>query len=230
MRNKNLYTAVGRLTREKNAQGVECPIVLLRGREYQLDLQELLVWTCLNWRFVRKEEIGPLYEKLSEGTCHNPSRTLDSCVNRLLVRGLLVCGTGKTEYDSLYDLLSAMYIVPSSTNPVLQLYTAVKLVLKEQIRLSAVSSIFRKDRRTENEKQVISLAHQALLSTAEIIRCVEMGVNRLNNNSIVEAIYNDRDITSDNISALVKTAPCTRDVTVAVANLYLRQQIVFDRV
>lgn len=227
---KKLYTAVGRLTRQKNAQGIECPTVLLSGKEYQLDLQELMVWTCLNWRLVRMEEIGPLYEKLSEGSSHTAARSLDACVNRLLVRGLLICGSGETEYDALYDLLSAMYIIPISTNPVLQLCTALKLALMDQIRLSSVKSIFRRDRRSDNEKQVMTLARQALLSTAEIIRCVEMGVERLRNDSVVEAIYNDRDTTSDNIAALVKTAPCTQDVTVAIANLYLRQQIIFDRV
>ena len=33
-------------------------------------------------------------------------------MQRLLVRGLIVVGTGDTEYDALYDLLSCRFIIP----------------------------------------------------------------------------------------------------------------------
>lgn len=231
MREKILYTSVGRLTKEKNVQGIDCPTVLLRNREYQLDIQEMIVWTCLSWRIVRKPEIAAFYADMTANSPYVPSRTLDACVDRLLVRGLLVCGSGETEYDALYDLLSAMYIMPVGNNRIFQLFTALKLVWKANIPLSSVKHFLRRDRRTANEKRVMSLANQVLLSTAEIIRCVEMGVDKLpSNESIIESIYSDRDTTSDNIAALVKTAPCTKDVTVAVANLYLRKQILFDRI
>jgi hypothetical protein len=231
MREKTFYTSVGRLTQEKNLQGIGCPTVLLRNREYQLDMQELIVWTCLSWRIVRKPEIAAHYADLIARAPFESRRTLDACIDRLLVRGLLVRGSGETEYDALYDLLSAMYIMPVGTNKLFQLFTALKLVWKAHIPLSSVRHILRSDRRTQNEKQVMALANQDLLSTAEIIRCVEMGVDKLpNKESIIESIYSDRDTTSDNIAALVKTSPCTKDVTVAVANLYLRKQILFDRV
>lgn len=229
MRERNLYTAVGRLTKELSSHGIDCPIVQLRNREYQLDTQELIVWSCLSWRIVRRPEIDTFYAKMIENAPFVPSRTLDACVDRLLVRGLIVCGSGETEYDALYDLLSGMYIMPVGRNRPLQLLTALKLVLKARVPLSAVKRILRRDRRTPNEKQVMSLANQVLLSTAEIIRCVELGVETLRNNeSVIESIYSDRDTTSDNIAALVKTAPCTKNVIAAVANLYLRKQILFD--
>lgn len=229
MRERNLYTAVGRLTKELSSHGIDCPIVKLRNREYQLDTQELIVWSCLSWRIVRRPEIDTFYAKMIENAPFVPSRTLDACVDRLLVRGLIVCGSGETEYDALYDLLSGMYIMPVGRNRPLQLLTALKLVLKARVPLSAVKRILRRDRRTPNEKQVMSLANQVLLSTAEIIRCVELGVETLRNNeSVIESIYSDRDTTSDNIAALVKTAPCTKNVIAAVANLYLRKQVLFD--
>lgn len=231
MRERNLYTAVGRLTKELSSQGIDCPIVQLRNREYLLDTQELIVWTCLSWRIVRRPEIAAFYAKMTENTPFVPSRTLEACVDRLLVRGLIVCGTGETEYDALYDLLSAMYIMPVSCNRPLQLLTALKLVWKARIPLSSVKSILRRDRKSQNEKQVMALANQVLLSTAEIIRCVELGIDTLpSNESIIDHIYSDRDTTSDNIAALVKTAPCTKNVIAAVANLYLRKQILFERV
>ena len=231
MKEKTLYTAVGRMTRSKNLSGVDCPSIILSGKEYVLDLQELLLWTCLNWRIVRKHEIESLYEKLSEGSGYVPSRTLDACLARLLTRGLIVCGTGETEYDALYDLLSSMYIIPICDKPLLQLLTVARLVVLNRVRFSVARKILRRDRKSEDERRVMDLARQALLSTAEIIRCIEMDVTSLpNSDSIMEAIYSDRETTSDNISDLVKTAPCSKDVTVAVANLYLRKQLIFDRV
>ena len=41
------------------------------------------------------------------------NRSWKDCVERLLTRGLLICGKGETEYDALYDLLSSMYIIPT---------------------------------------------------------------------------------------------------------------------
>ena len=231
MREKTLFTAVGRLTRTKDQHGIDCPMIILGGKEYMLDLQELLLWTCLNWRIVKKDEIAVLYDKLSNGSGYVPSRTLDACVNRMITRGLIVSGTGETEYDALYDLLSAMYIIPICGKPLLQFLTVARLVLLNQVKFSIARRILRQDQKSEDEKRVMDLARQALLSTAEIIRCIEMDVTNLpNNDSIMEAIYNDRETTSDNIGDLVKTAPCTREVLVAVANLYLRKQLIFDRV
>lgn len=231
MREKNLFTAVGRLTRTKDHRGIECPMIILGGKEYMLDLQELLLWTCLNWRIVKKDEIAVLYDKLSNGSGYEPSRTLDACVNRMITRGLIVSGTGETEYDALYDLLSAMYIIPICGKPLLQFLTVARLVLLNQVKFSIARRILRWDQKSADEKRVMDLARQALLSTAEIIRCIEMDVTNLpNSDTIMEAIYNDRETTSDNIGDLVKTAPCTREVLVAVANLYLRKQLIFDRV
>lgn len=230
MREKTLFTAVGRLARTKDQREIECPMIILGGKEYMLDLQELLLWTCLNWRIVKKDEIAVLYDKLSNGSGYIPSRTLGACVNRMITRGLIVSGTGETEYDALYDLLSAMYIIPICGKPLLQFLTVARLVLLNQVKISIARRILRRDQKSEDEKRVMDLARQALLSTAEIIRCIEMDVTNLpNSDSIMEAIYNDRETTSDNIGDLVKTAPCTREVLVAVANLYLRKQLIFDR-
>ena len=228
---KKLYTAVGRLVSQTNTQGWACPIVLLRGKEHLLDLQEMQVWSCLNWRLIRREELSVLYESHVNNLQCSAPRTLDACLDRLVVRGLVVAGYGETEYDALYDLLSSMFIIPVPANPILRLFTAAKLLATKKLRPDTAKTLFRRDQRTPCEKRVMKLVKQALLSTAEIILCMEIGVNKLSgSDSIVEDIYKDRNTTSDNISALVKTAPCTQDVTATIANLYLRQQIIFDRV
>lgn len=228
---KTLFTAVGRLEKRSGGPGNSHPVIVLGGKDYMVDLQEMLVWTSLNWRIVRKEEIGELYEKAILDYGFQADRTWNACVDRLLIRGLLVSGNGVTDYDALYDLLSSMYIIPATGSFLLRLFSFLRLVLVKDVPLAMARRLLHGDRRTAGEKQVMRLAGQTLLSTAEIIKCVEKGVHRLpREESVLEYLYNDRDTTSDNIAYLVKASSNSKPVVLAVANLYLRQQIIFERI
>lgn len=228
---KTLFTAVGRLEKRSGGPGNSHPVIVLGGKDYMVDLQEMLVWTSLNWRIVRKEEIGELYEKAILDYGFQADRTWNACVDRLLIRGLLVSGNGVTDYDALYDLLSSMYIIPATGSFLLRLFSFLRLVLVKDVPLAMARRLLHGDRRTVGEKQVMRLAGQTLLSTAEIIKCVEKGVHRLpREESVLEYLYNDRDTTSDNIAYLVKASSNSKPVVLAVANLYLRQQIIFERI
>lgn len=226
-----LYTAIGRFERKYNSCGHSCPVIVLGRKEYMVDMQEMVLWSILNWRIVRKQEIGALYEEMTRKSGAPVSRSWDACVERLLIRGLVVSGSGETEYDALYDLVSSLYIIPTDASFPLQLAAFLKLVLISHVPFSAAGKLFRKDRRTSSEKEVMHLARQALLSTAEIIKCLERDIHCLpDEDSIMDGLYDDCDTTSDNISSLMKSSPCTRNITLAVANLYLRQQIIFERI
>ena len=50
-----------------------------------------------------------------------------------------------------------------------------------------------------------------------------------NEESVLDKLYDDRDTTSDNIAYLVKSSASSKPVILAIANLYLRQQIIFER-
>lgn len=228
---KSLYTAIGRFEQRHDNCGHSCPVIILGGKEYMADLQELAVWTILNWRIVRKEEIGVLYEEMAEKSCIPTNRSWDACVERLLIRGLLVSGSGDTEYDALYDLISSLYIIPMDSCFPLRLAAFIKLLFLSHVPFSTAVKLFQKDRHSFGEKTVMHLARQALLSTAEIIKCTEKGIQRLpDENSIMDGLYDDCNTTSDNIGILMKSSCGAKDITLAVANLYLRQQIIFERV
>ena len=47
---------------------------------------------------------------------------------------------------------------------------------------------------------------------------------------LLDALYYDEDTTSDNIAMMMLASASRKPVTEAVANLYLRKQIVFERV
>lgn len=231
MTRKTLYTAIGRFVRRTNGCGRSCPVILLAGQEYLMDMQEMVLWTSLNWRILKREEIGAVYEKTAACSCFSADRSWEMCVDRLLIRGLLVCGSGETEYDALYDLLGSLSIIPTDGSFGLRCLTFLKLVVLDHVPFAAARRLFQSDRRTAEEAQVMRLARQALLSTAEIIKCVEKDIRRLpNERSLLDAIYDDADTTSDNIASTMKISASTKPVVVAVANLYLRQQIIFERV
>lgn len=76
----------------------------------------------------------------------------------------------------------------------------------------------------------MNLVRQALLTVGELVRCVDKGIRNLDDNdSVMDTVYDNSELTSDNIAATVKYALCCQDVTITVANLYLRQQLIFDR-
>lgn len=225
------YTAVGRFEKRSNGCGRSCPVIILRQQEYMVDMQEMVIWAALNWRISKPEDIERLYEASEARACISTARTCMECVNRLVTRGLVVSGSGDTDFDALYDLLNSLYIIPATGSFPLRLFSFLKLTLWDRVPFSAAKKLLRKDNRSAEEAQVMSLVRQALLSTAELIKCAERQVTDLSTgDKLMAALYDDADTTSDNIGSLMRISPCKEPVTVAVANLYLRQQIIFERI
>ena len=106
-----------------------------------------------------------------------------------------------------------------------------KKIQRYSMPVSSTRLLLQKDRRSASEEQIMLLSKQALLSTAELIKCVDQGVRDLSKEEkILDALYNDDDTTSDNIGSLMQVSRSKEPVTLAVANLYLRKQIIFERI
>ena len=96
---------------------------------------------------------------------------------------------------------------------------------------SKARELFRKDRPSEREAQVLALSRQALLSTAELIKCAEAGATDVSTDEKLMDVLIDNDYTtSDSLPFEMLDAKQRTPITMAVANLYLRKQIIFDRV
>ncbi len=78
-----------------------------------VDMQEMVIWSMLNWRILRWDDIAQEYEKLATASGYCTERSWKDCTNRLLTGGLLVSGSGETEYDALYDLLGSLQHYPN---------------------------------------------------------------------------------------------------------------------
>ena len=122
-------------------------------------------------------------------------------------------------------------IIPTSGSALVRGVSFMKLVFSRRVSVGQALKLFRKDRRTDYESRVMRLSRQALLSTAEIIKCVEQDVFSLPSERVLmEKVYGDSETTCQNIASLMKNSRSSQAVTLAVANLYLRQQIIFERI
>ena len=209
---------------------MRCPLVTIGGREFILDMQEMMLWTVLNWRILTEDEIYLLYEKKVQETGFMSARSAEECVRRLVQRGLIARGSGDTGEDALYDLLSELYVIPISENLFLRMISFIRLTLFSRLPYSVTKKIFSKDKRNDSEKKVMRLANRAILSTAEIIKCIDQNVlSFTTDEDLLDVLYHDEYTTSDNIAYAVRSLPQCRPVITSIANLYLRKQIIFER-
>ena len=230
MMNTNLYTAVGKFHVRGSVGSMRCPLVTIGDREFILDMQEMMLWTVLNWRILTEDEIYLLYEKKVQETGFMSARSAEECVRRLVQRGLIARGSGDTGEDALYDLLSELYVIPISENMILKIISFIRLTLFSRLPYSVTKKIFSKDKRNDNEKKVMRLANRAILSTAEIIKCIDQNVlSFTTDEDLLDVLYHDEYTTSDNIAYAVRSLPQCRPVITSIANLYLRKQIIFER-
>lgn len=228
---RTYYTAVGNFRRKRDSSGQTYPVIMVNRKEYMVDRQEMALWTCLNWRITNMEQAREHYEKLEQSLYPYITRTFENCLKRLEVRGLVVSGNGDTDFEALYDLLGGLYVIPISESIPLRVMTFLKMVLLEGVAVSKARQLFQRDRPNQREAQILALSKQALLSTAELIKCAEVGAKDISTDEkLMDALYDDEDTTSDNIADMMLTAESRERITMAVANLYLRKQIIFQRV
>lgn len=228
MENNKLYTAVGIL---KKKFGKTYPYIQIGRQEYILDMQEMLLWTILNWRILNEKEMKELYEKKTKELGLDYRRSMEACHLILLQRGLIVEGSGETGADALYDLLSTLCVVPISENIFLRVFSFLKLTFIKKLPFSVTRNILRRDKKSKGEKKVMRIAKQAKLFTAEIIKCIER--NRLffaTDEDLLDTLYDDEETTSENIAYIIRLSPVCLPVLTDITNLYLRKRIVFERI
>lgn len=229
MSSHTYYTALGHFQRRSSGLGRSYPVII-NQKEYCVDIQEMALWTALNWRLLDFTQIEAEYHKLDRDCAIPALRTLENCLGRLCTRGLVASGTGETDFEALYDLLGGLYVVPLSESLPLKLTAFLKLTVQKGVSVSKAKALFQRDHPNEQEAQVMALSRQALLSTAELIKCAEAGVSDLSTDQkVMAALYDDDFTTCDNIRWEMMQAESRKDITLAVANLYLRKQIFFEK-
>jgi hypothetical protein len=226
-----LYTAVGRLKIQTDSCGHRFPVVIISGKEFLMDIHEMIIWICLSWRILRMSEIQSLYcQKIEEAGCQTNNR-MEIYLERLLRRGLAASGSGETDSDALHNLLSDLYIIPAHSSLLAKTALFLKLTVTDGLPFSKALQLFFPQKLSPEEKEVLSLARQACLSTAEIMKCVETGARDISTDEkVMEAVYDDDFTTCDNIGGYARLYKTWKPALTTVADLYLRRLILLERI
>ena len=180
-----LYTAVGRFERRTTING-QSPVIIVSGKEYMVNMPEMIIWTCLNWRILELPQIETLYKEMTLDTDVNDPTNYEIYLDRLIQRGLVMSGIGVNGIDALYDLLSNLYIVPVISGLFVKVMAFLKFIFVNRLPFSKAKTVFQNEKLSVNEKRIIDLAKQVQLSTSAIIKCVENDGQK----SVLETVAN----------------------------------------
>ena len=222
MKTYTLYTCAGQLQLHQGRKGVQIPVVVLNRREQVMEPAELILWSRLCWRFRDREQLRRDFETAAEQLTlpDEEKGAFDGLLCRLMTRGLVMAGEGDSQVDALYDLLCNLYVTPIDNSFFGRLTSYARLASAHRVPAASAKRLLRKDRPTEQER-----------STAELVKCEEADARDVSDSGkLLDALYYDDATTCYNIAHLMRQSPKRDAVVLAVSNLYLRKQILFQRV
>lgn len=223
------YTAVGRYEMRNGKNGNRHPVVILNHKEHILDLQEMIIWSSSMWMIHTLDELRAIFYKKEREAHMIGEASFEDYLDRLEKKGLIVSGRDYVGIDALYNLLSKLYIVPVTGGLATKVGAFFHLTFLRGIPFRVTKNIFRKDKLTNDEKLVLALSQQTLLSTAELIKCVHKGATDLtSNDKVMDTLYDDEITTCENIGIFSRFYAQQKPVLQAVSNLYLKKLIMFE--
>ena len=220
-----LYTSVGRYELRKNENGEKQPIVTVDQKEMALSREELLLWSCLMWGILTKEEAKTYF--LKKAVRMDVSQELfDAVLQRLEVRQLVVSAQAEKGDIALYRLLANLYVIPLESSFMVKVQAFFRFIFFEKLPLTVAKNVFQKENYTEMERRVLHLARKARLSCAEILACIA-------NDEIDTSIGNQSEFQKekarDNLGFFLWFCDGHRKALEAISTLYLNKDIIFDK-
>ena len=220
-----LYTAVGRYELRKNENGEKQLIVTVDQKEMALSREELLLWSCLMWGILTKEEAKTYFLKKAERMDVSQER-FDAVLQRLEVRQLVVSAQAEKGDLALYRLLANLYVIPLESSFMVKMQAFFRFIFFEKLPLTVAKNVFQKENYTEMERRVLHLARKARLSCAEILACIA-------NDEIDTSIGNQSEFQKekarDNLGFFLWFCDGHRKALEVISTLYLNKDIIFDK-
>lgn len=220
-----LYTSVGRYELRKNENGEKQPIVTVDQKEMALSREELLLWSCLMWGILTKEEAKTYFLKKAVWMDVSQER-FDAVLQRLEVRQLVVSAQAEKGDIALYRLLAKLYVIPLESSFMVKMQAFFRFIFFEKLPLTVAKNVFQKENYTEMERRVLHLARKARLSCAEILACIA-------NDEIDTSIGNQSEFQKekarDNLGFFLWFCDGHRKALEAISTLYLNKDIIFDK-
>lgn len=220
-----LYTSVGRYELRKNENGEKQLIVTVDQKEMALSREELLLWSCLMWGILTKEEAKTYFLKKAERMDVSQER-FDAVLQRLEVRQLVVSAQAEKGDLALYRLLANLYVIPLESSFMVKVQAFFRFIFFEKLPLTVAKNVFQKENYAEMERRVLHLARKARLSCAEILACIA-------NDEIDTSIGNQSELQKekarDNLGFFLWFCDGHRKALEAISTLYLNKDIIFDK-
>ena len=220
-----LYTAVGRYELRRNENGEKQLIATVDQKEMALSREELLLWSCLMWGILTKEEAKTYFLKKAERMDVSQER-FDAVLQRLEVRQLVVSAQAEKGDIALYRLLANLYVIPLESSFMVKVQAFFRFIFFEKLPLTVAKNVFQKEHYTEMERRVLHLARKARLSCAEILACI---ANDEIDTSIGNPLVLPNEDARDNLGFFLWFCDGHRKALEAISTLYLNKDIIFDK-
>lgn len=222
------YTALGRMiTREEN--GARIPIIMIDDSEYQMTVDELIIWGSLHWCFLDKEALEKEYSRRKTKNRIFNDVSFEQTLGRLVTRGLVVSGTDYLAADALYGLIGTLKIRPVKFTLFDKLQSIAYLYFEKGLTLKECYNAYFGTEITPNEKNVLRLSKRVGITASEIIKCAENNITDIKSEEdIMDKLYNDDETTYETIAVHSRFSEVKTDIVKAVANLYLKKKIIFE--
>jgi hypothetical protein len=219
------YAAIGTY-RIRTENGHKVPYIQKLGKLYPISIPEFVIWSTLLWEVMTYDELKKHYdEQIRELKGNRPS--FDELLSMLAKRKLIVKGMGYTGVDALYNMLSDAFVIPFRISGGRRLWSALKLWHNGKISAYQACKILKTRVSTKMENRVMRLVEQTPLSTAEIIRCVDRGIEDVSTaDKVIAGVY------PDSVQATIANeefmSEHRHDVLEAISNLYLNHEVVLE--
>ncbi len=179
------YTAIGQLYLVRDKDGNKQPIIKWDNRVFELDKNELIVWSSLMWHISEYDELFEVFkEKISKEYLDiditiikiDFNRTLDRLVNRNIV----AVSEDKVDIASVYKLIADLTIKPSTANLFVSTIAFLKFVFIDKILFINAIKVFSKNNLSKNERKILNVIKKDAFNTNELMSVVNLECGKQN--------------------------------------------------
>ncbi|MFV0519666.1 MAG: hypothetical protein ACK5LY_05265 [Lachnospirales bacterium] len=179
------YTAIGQLHLVRDENGDKQPIIKWDNKVFELNKNELIIWTSLMWHISDYDELFEVFKSKVSSKCLEVDinflkMDFNRTLNRLINRNIVVMSEDKVDIISVYNLISDLIIIPSTANWFLSAVTFLKFILVDNIPFSKAKYIFARGNISKNEKSILSTIRKNKFKTSEILSIINIKNNKEN--------------------------------------------------
>ena len=222
------YTALGRMI-TKIENGTKIPIIVIEDSEYQMNVDELIIWGSLHWNFLVKDALEKEYSRKKTKNRIFNDTSFEQTLRRLETRGLVVSGTDYLAADALYGLIGKLKIRPVRFALIDKLKSMAYLYFVQGVTFAKCYAAYFGTKITPDERNVLRLSKRVGITASEIIKCAENDIHDIKSeDDIMNKVYGQDDATFETVAVHSRFSELKSDIVKAVANLYLKKKIIFE--